>query len=107
MRKIRIPMSVLEESHNPKRVEEDRSIAIEVSANELLSVRVLCVCVWGASHVQLLWRGRSRVRRLSRVLKAVSFVTIHHLKLLPAFFSSLPFLFTLNLLTPRPRSCAS
>ncbi len=40
MRKIRIPMSLLEESHNPKRVEEDRSIAIEVNNAVLL----VCCC---------------------------------------------------------------
>ena len=45
MRKIRIPMSVLEESHNPKRVEEDRSIAIEVSSCVLVKCLVLLCCL--------------------------------------------------------------
>ena len=31
MRKIRVPMASLDESHNPKRVEEDRSVAIEAA----------------------------------------------------------------------------
>jgi hypothetical protein len=39
MRKIRIPMSLLEESHNPKRVEEDRSIAIEAAIVRIMKVR--------------------------------------------------------------------
>ncbi len=39
MRKVRIPMSLLEESHNPKRVEEDRSIAIEAAIVRIMKVR--------------------------------------------------------------------
>lgn len=39
MRKIRIPMPLLEESHNPKRVEEDRSIAIEAAIVRIMKVR--------------------------------------------------------------------
>ena len=31
LRKIRVPMASLEETHDPKRVEEDRSIAIEAA----------------------------------------------------------------------------
>ena len=43
LRKIRIPMAALEETHNPKRVEEDRGIAIEVC---------VCVCVcYGSAHI--------------------------------------------------------
>lgn len=38
MRKIRIPMALLEESHNPKRVEEDRSIAIEAAIVRIMKV---------------------------------------------------------------------
>ncbi|CAN0373899.1 unnamed protein product, partial [Discosporangium mesarthrocarpum] len=39
MRKIRIPMASLEESHNPKRVEEDRSIAIEAAIVRIMKAR--------------------------------------------------------------------
>jgi hypothetical protein len=39
MRKVRIPMALLEESHNPKRVEEDRSIAIEAAIVRIMKVR--------------------------------------------------------------------
>ena len=52
MRKIRIPMSLLEESHNPKRVEEDRSIAIEVSVVR----RLLFVDVYWL-QVSWMWSG--------------------------------------------------
>jgi len=38
-RKIRIPMASLEESHNPKRVEEDRSIAIEAAIVRIMKAR--------------------------------------------------------------------
>ena len=41
MRKIRIPMASLEESHNPKRVEEDRSIAIEAAIVRIIKVSVI------------------------------------------------------------------
>lgn len=44
MRKIRIPMASLEESHNLKRVEEDRSIAIEAAIVRIMKVGV-CVGV--------------------------------------------------------------
>jgi hypothetical protein len=51
MRKIRIPMALLEESHNPKRVEEDRSIAIEAAIVRIMKVTfmytttlLVCVC---------------------------------------------------------------
>lgn len=47
MRKIRIPMSLLEESHNPKRVEEDRSIAIEAAIVRIMKARLTL------SHQQL------------------------------------------------------
>ena len=39
MRKLRIPMASLEESHNPKRVEEDRSIAIEAAIVRIMKAR--------------------------------------------------------------------
>lgn len=39
MRKIRVPMASLEESHNPKRVEEDRSIAIEAAIVRIMKAR--------------------------------------------------------------------
>lgn len=38
MRKIRIPMSLLEESTSTKRVEEDRSIAIEAAIVRIMKV---------------------------------------------------------------------
>merc|ERR1719240_1976742 len=38
-RKIRVPMASLEESHNPKRVEEDRSIAIEAAIVRIMKAR--------------------------------------------------------------------
>ncbi|KAF0692546.1 Aste57867_16358 [Aphanomyces stellatus] len=39
MRKLRIPMASLEESHNPKHVEEDRSIAIEAAIVRIMKAR--------------------------------------------------------------------
>jgi cullin 1 len=39
LRKIRVPMAALEESNNPKRVEEDRSIAIEASIVRIMKAR--------------------------------------------------------------------
>jgi len=39
MRKIRVAMASLEESHNPKRVEEDRSIAIEAAVVRIMKAR--------------------------------------------------------------------
>jgi hypothetical protein len=39
MRKIRIPMASLDASHNTKRVEEDRSIAIEAAIVEIMKAR--------------------------------------------------------------------
>lgn len=39
MRKIRIPMASLEESHNAKTVEEDRSIAIEAAIVRIMKAR--------------------------------------------------------------------
>jgi len=39
MRQLRIPMASLEESHNPKRVEEDRSIAIEAAVVRIMKAR--------------------------------------------------------------------
>ena len=40
MRKIRIPMASLEESHNVKRVEEDRTIAIEAAIVRIMKVKI-------------------------------------------------------------------
>jgi len=48
MRKIRIPMASLDQSHNPKRVEEDRSIAIEAAVVRIMKARKTL------SHQQLL-----------------------------------------------------
>lgn len=48
MRKIRIPMASLEESHNVKRVEEDRTIAIEAAIVRIMKV--------STSTSALLWR---------------------------------------------------
>merc|ERR1719488_334228 len=48
MRKIRIPMANLDESHNPKRVEEDRTVAIEVAVVRIMKARKTL------SHQQLL-----------------------------------------------------
>jgi len=39
MRKIRIPMANLDESHNPKRVEEDRTVAIEAAVVRIMKAR--------------------------------------------------------------------
>jgi cullin 1 len=39
MRKIRVPMASLDETHNPKRVEEDRSIAIEAAIVRIMKAR--------------------------------------------------------------------
>ncbi|KAI2489744.1 cullin-like protein [Fragilaria crotonensis] len=39
MRKIRVPMASLDASHNTKRVEEDRSIAIEAAVVRIMKVR--------------------------------------------------------------------
>ncbi|CAN0141811.1 unnamed protein product [Ectocarpus sp. 13 AM-2016] len=39
LRKLRIPMASLEESHNPKRVEEDRGIAIEAAIVRIMKAR--------------------------------------------------------------------
>ena len=39
MRKIRIPMANLDESHNPKRVEEDRTVAIEAAIVRIMKAR--------------------------------------------------------------------
>ena len=53
MRKIRIPMSLLEESTSTKRVEEDRSIAIEAAIVRIMKVSQLQimhhlhVCLFG------------------------------------------------------------
>jgi len=46
-RKVQIPMASLEESHNPKRVEEDRTIAIEAAIVRIMKARKVC------SHQQL------------------------------------------------------
>lgn len=48
MRKIRIPMANLDESHNPKRVEEDRTVAIEAAVVRIMKARKTL------SHQQLL-----------------------------------------------------
>ncbi|KAJ8602809.1 hypothetical protein CTAYLR_002580 [Chrysophaeum taylorii] len=48
MRKIRIPMASLDESHNPKRVEEDRTVAIEAAVVRIMKARKTL------SHQQLL-----------------------------------------------------
>ena len=48
MRKIRIPMASLGESHNQKRVEEDRSVAIEAATVRIMKARKTL------SHQQLL-----------------------------------------------------
>ena len=48
MRKIRIPMANLDESHNPKRVEEDRTVAIEAAIVRIMKARKTL------SHQQLL-----------------------------------------------------
>jgi len=48
MNKIRIPMANLDESHNPKRVEEDRSVAIEAAIVRIMKARKQL------SHQQLL-----------------------------------------------------
>ena len=50
MRKIRIPMASLEESHNVKRVEEDRTIAIEAAIVRIMKVST------STSTSALLWR---------------------------------------------------
>ena len=39
MRKIRVPMASLDESHNPKRVEEDRTVAIEAAVVRIMKAR--------------------------------------------------------------------
>jgi len=39
MRKLRLPMASLDESHNPKRVQEDRSIAIEAAIVRIMKAR--------------------------------------------------------------------
>lgn len=38
-RKIRIPMATIEESHNPKKVEEDRSVAIDAAIVRIMKAR--------------------------------------------------------------------
>ena len=48
MRKIRIPMANLDESHNPKRVEEDRTVATEGAIVRIMKARKTL------SHQQLL-----------------------------------------------------
>lgn len=39
MHKVRIPMASLDDSHNPKRVEEDRSVAIEAAIVRIMKAR--------------------------------------------------------------------
>jgi cullin 1 len=39
MHKVRIPMANLDDSHNPKRVEEDRSVAIEAAVVRIMKAR--------------------------------------------------------------------
>ncbi len=46
LRKIRIPMASLEETHDPKRVEEDRSIAIEAAIVRVCSCTCVTRCCW-------------------------------------------------------------
>ncbi len=41
MRKVRIPVAVLDESNAPKRIEEDRGHAIEASAVRIMKVVLL------------------------------------------------------------------
>lgn len=43
LRKIRIPMASLDDTHNPQRVEEDRSIAIEAAIVRLLTTAAVLV----------------------------------------------------------------
>ncbi|RHY77671.1 hypothetical protein DYB38_000920 [Aphanomyces astaci] len=59
VRKLRIPMASLEESHNPKHVEEDRSIAIEAAIVRIMKARKTL------NHQQL----------ISEVLSQLSFFT--------------------------------
>ena len=58
-RKFRVPMASLEESHNPKRVEEDRSIAIEAAVVRIMKSRKTL------QHQQVR-RARARARSFSR-----------------------------------------
>lgn len=39
MRKIRIPMASLEDSHNPKKLEEDRGVVIEAAVVRIMKAR--------------------------------------------------------------------
>jgi hypothetical protein len=48
---VRIPMASLEESHNPKKIEDDRSHTIEACIVRIMKVRYLsCIFVRGPTH---------------------------------------------------------
>ncbi|CAM9394412.1 unnamed protein product, partial [Heterosigma akashiwo] len=66
MRKLRVPMAALDQSHNPKRVEEDRSVAIEAAVVRIMKARK------ALSHQQLLAEVLSQLaffRPSPRVIK--------------------------------------
>jgi hypothetical protein len=79
MRKIRIPMSLLEESHNPKRVEEDRSIAIEAAIVRIMKVRSRVRCAVVMCAVFIGGCGRPLTSFAWRLLLGVcSFIPCQH-----------------------------
>jgi cullin 1 len=63
MRKFRVPMASLEESHNPKRVEEDRSYVIEACIVRIMKVRVYVIII---QFYQLILISLSSLRRPER-----------------------------------------